>query len=326
MQTPDFSHRLIWLDRHAVLTTGLGLHQSSRAAPVEPSRTNPVEPLAGWHYKGASPLYKQRSGWQQKEGVAGIRRASCRCRQPTITETNRMQLVLFGMQNRTSCPYLAAINRILISLTTAAVGWPPSNRIHLVLFGMQNRTYVPIWQPSTGSSFHLWTVVRQLCCRLGQRQTFRHGRHSSTAWTKSSACGVRPSDSSVDDSSSCWYTLESQENARRRGFAALILALVSRQLSTVCLSVCLSIQSSTVAALLPQDCEQRPLLVPWRSGFCQSMTTVLPHKCARKRHSNTSPMPSQFLQNGTEFAFQSCDSRPKKHWQDRRTQQRLKSA
>jgi NLI interacting factor-like phosphatase len=33
---------------------------------------------------------------------------------PWVTETNRIQLVLFGMQNRTFGPYLAAINRILI--------------------------------------------------------------------------------------------------------------------------------------------------------------------------------------------------------------------
>jgi hypothetical protein len=32
-----------------------------------------------------------------------------------ITETNRVYLVLFGMQNRTFGPYLAAIHRILTS-------------------------------------------------------------------------------------------------------------------------------------------------------------------------------------------------------------------
>jgi hypothetical protein len=33
-----------------------------------------------------------------------------------ITEINRIHLVLFGMQNRTFCPYLAAIDRILVSV------------------------------------------------------------------------------------------------------------------------------------------------------------------------------------------------------------------
>jgi hypothetical protein len=33
-----------------------------------------------------------------------------------ITETNRTRLVLFGTQNRTSGPYLAALNRIIISV------------------------------------------------------------------------------------------------------------------------------------------------------------------------------------------------------------------
>jgi hypothetical protein len=39
-----------------------------------------------------------------------------------ITETNRIHLALFGMQNRTFGPYLAAINRILISVVTEHAG------------------------------------------------------------------------------------------------------------------------------------------------------------------------------------------------------------
>jgi hypothetical protein len=35
---------------------------------------------------------------------------------PYITETNTMHLVVFGVQNRTLRPYLAAINKILILL------------------------------------------------------------------------------------------------------------------------------------------------------------------------------------------------------------------
>jgi hypothetical protein len=35
---------------------------------------------------------------------------------PFITETNRIHLVLFGVQNRTFGPYVTAINRVLISL------------------------------------------------------------------------------------------------------------------------------------------------------------------------------------------------------------------
>jgi hypothetical protein len=33
-----------------------------------------------------------------------------------ITETHRMHVVLFGMQNGTFGPYLAAINRVLVSV------------------------------------------------------------------------------------------------------------------------------------------------------------------------------------------------------------------
>jgi hypothetical protein len=40
----------------------------------------------------------------------GCRSATC------IAETNRIHLVLFGMQNRTCGPYLAAIHRFLISI------------------------------------------------------------------------------------------------------------------------------------------------------------------------------------------------------------------
>jgi hypothetical protein len=36
-------------------------------------------------------------------------------------KTNRIQLVLYGMQNRTFGPYLAVINRILISLLASDV-------------------------------------------------------------------------------------------------------------------------------------------------------------------------------------------------------------
>jgi hypothetical protein len=49
----------------------------------------------------------------------------------SITEANRIHLVLFGMQNRTCGPYLAANNRILISamhgLRRGRVqdSWPP---------------------------------------------------------------------------------------------------------------------------------------------------------------------------------------------------------
>jgi hypothetical protein len=44
-----------------------------------------------------------------------------------VSETNRIQLVLFGMKNRTCAPYLAAINRILISLTCAFRGPAPGS-------------------------------------------------------------------------------------------------------------------------------------------------------------------------------------------------------
>jgi hypothetical protein len=47
---------------------------------------------------------------------------------PPITETTRIHLVLFGMQNRTFGPYLAAIERILVSamlgLGFAVWNWP----------------------------------------------------------------------------------------------------------------------------------------------------------------------------------------------------------
>jgi hypothetical protein len=47
---------------------------------------------------------------------------SSSCSYSNITETNKIQLVLFGMQNRTFGPYLAANNRILISLMQRSRG------------------------------------------------------------------------------------------------------------------------------------------------------------------------------------------------------------
>jgi hypothetical protein len=47
-------------------------------------------------------------------------------RSPVLTETNRMHLVPFGMQSRTFGLYLAASNRLLISLLCGVV--PPQVR------------------------------------------------------------------------------------------------------------------------------------------------------------------------------------------------------
>jgi hypothetical protein len=46
---------------------------------------------------------------------------------PCITETNRLHSALFDMQNRTFCPYSAAIHEILISVMVHAwqAGPPP---------------------------------------------------------------------------------------------------------------------------------------------------------------------------------------------------------
>jgi hypothetical protein len=57
----------------------------------------------------------------------GLERAPRALLTPCITATNRMHLVLIGMQNRAFVPYLAAINRIRIS----------------VMVGMQQRLGVP---------------------------------------------------------------------------------------------------------------------------------------------------------------------------------------
>jgi hypothetical protein len=48
-----------------------------------------------------------------------------------ISETNRIHLVLFGMQNRISGPHLAAINRILISLVREGGHIIETNRIRI---------------------------------------------------------------------------------------------------------------------------------------------------------------------------------------------------
>jgi hypothetical protein len=53
--------------------------------------------------------------------IRGFAAAALLLRQECIAETNRIRLVLFGMQNRTFGPYAAAINRILISLMVGAV-------------------------------------------------------------------------------------------------------------------------------------------------------------------------------------------------------------
>jgi hypothetical protein len=44
---------------------------------------------------------------------------------PSITETNRIHLVLFGMQDKAVGPHLAAIHRILISAVKSAAPYTP---------------------------------------------------------------------------------------------------------------------------------------------------------------------------------------------------------
>jgi hypothetical protein len=71
----------------------------------------------------------------------------------TITETNRIRLVLIGMRNRALGPYLAAINWILASIMrlgapgrASPLGRPTiteTNGIRLVLIGMRNMALGP---------------------------------------------------------------------------------------------------------------------------------------------------------------------------------------
>jgi hypothetical protein len=67
---------------------------------------------------------------------------------PVDAETNRIQLVLFGIQNRKFIPYSAAIHSPVMGIRAARLPTPSSritetNRIHLVLCGMQHRTICP---------------------------------------------------------------------------------------------------------------------------------------------------------------------------------------
>jgi Domain of unknown function (DUF3385) len=62
------------------------------------------------------------------------------------TETNRMQFVLFGLQNVTFGPCLAAMHGIPMPVLVACrskVQYGGANRIELVLFGLHNRTFAP---------------------------------------------------------------------------------------------------------------------------------------------------------------------------------------
>jgi hypothetical protein len=59
---------------------------------------------------------------------------------------NRVLLILFGMQNRTVGPFLAAAHRVLVSVVQGVADRdraPRSNRTQIVLFDMQNRTFGP---------------------------------------------------------------------------------------------------------------------------------------------------------------------------------------
>jgi hypothetical protein len=105
-----------------------------------------------------------------------------------IAETNRIHLVLFGVQNRTLRPYLTTIHRILIlgmvpaAPLCCAVLWMPayaksslSGRVQqgaqAVLFGMQNRTLRPYWE------------AIDMICSSGCVQQRAEAVHRSGLWT-----------------------------------------------------------------------------------------------------------------------------------------------
>jgi hypothetical protein len=82
-----------------------------------------------------------------------------------ITETNRIHLVLFGLQNRTCGPYLAAINRILIPRCDVDSAFEKSGRAHGAVAGTNTDTSLgPLLRQSDMRS--PWSTVQK------DRQTY----------------------------------------------------------------------------------------------------------------------------------------------------------
>jgi hypothetical protein len=75
----------------------------------------------------------------------------------SIPEINRIHLVLFGMQNRTSAPHLAAINRTLVSLVLRAQR----------TWGMQKPTPPQYWPNCSHWSSWLAVPMRHCTHTLG---------------------------------------------------------------------------------------------------------------------------------------------------------------
>jgi hypothetical protein len=86
---------------------------------TNPKRNKPVD--SGIGRQAASKGAGSGGPFKGSEGLVGGSAPLEHTRaKGIITETNRMQFVLSGMHTRTSGPYLAAINRILISLMADA--------------------------------------------------------------------------------------------------------------------------------------------------------------------------------------------------------------
>jgi hypothetical protein len=161
----------VWTDRTAI--DGIGILAISLARTLAPrckhNRTfiafhNPVYAtkclLAGEknHVQQLAPGLK----WTTENRPIDSLGPRIRAKSKSL-ETNRICLVLFRPQNRTLGPYLAAVDRILISVMKQYVSpsratetellprerrngvllGPSVNRIQLVLFGIQNRTLGP---------------------------------------------------------------------------------------------------------------------------------------------------------------------------------------
>jgi hypothetical protein len=70
-----------------------------------------------------------------------------------ITETNRIHLVLFGAQNRTLDPYLAAIHGILIPVLIASPSEQSVRTVREQRAARRTGQWTPIRQPFMESSF-----------------------------------------------------------------------------------------------------------------------------------------------------------------------------
>jgi hypothetical protein len=165
----------------------------------------------------------------------------------SITETNRIELVLSGMQNRTYGPYLTAFNRIFIIVMLVGMR---ANCIVCILLHHELRkaghSFIPrfvaeegsirlVKQPTLMSDVTMLTVRIDFCCVMGERTVDLWRQRGSPALGAVMQRRGRPGSYSTvrDPINGCQIGTESSYSAFQIGSTASVPGAAGAPLGTI---------------------------------------------------------------------------------------------